>query len=104
MRTTIGQLRRYIRRLEENNWSNYSRNSLSPSENDREAITTMQLKTADGENELSGHLQDAMRDETDEELWGPVPPKKNDLTFHAELDPFSQDWHVLPTPAMSSGR
>lgn len=95
---TIGKLRKLIRNLAENNWSNYARNSLSPAENDREAIETMSLKTKDGEDELSSHLQDAERVESDADIWGPVPPKKGDLTFAVQTDPYAQDWHVLPTP------
>lgn len=77
-------------------WSNYQRNALAPGSADRENIETMQLSTEDGENELSGHLQDASRIESDEETWGPVPPKKDEPAFAVMSDPFAQDWNILP--------
>lgn len=101
MKISIRQLRNHIREaLEEhaNSWANYSRNALSPETDDREAIEKMSLKGDDGHDELSSHLQDADRVETDAEIWGPVPPKKNQNVFVAQSDPFAQDWNVIPTP------
>lgn len=98
MKVTIGEVRKLVRRvLEVNAWSNYVRDVNAPATDDREAITKMQLKTADGENELSGHLLDAEKLETDEEMWGPVPPKKDQVTFYSTTDPYANDWSPLPT-------
>lgn len=96
MKTTIGELRSLISKiLEANTWANYSRDTLSPATDDREAIQTMKLKTPDGEDELSGHLLDAGKTETDEEIWGPVPPRKDgEAVFHVMNDPFANDWNI----------
>jgi hypothetical protein len=98
VKITIRKLREAIRNVLEahGDWANYQRNALAPGSADREHIETMQLSTEDGENELSGHLLDAERNESDAEFWGPVPPKKNDPAFPVMSDPFTNDWNILP--------
>lgn len=70
------------------------RNPLSPSMADREQLGRITMRDVDDPEDVSPHLRDPVYDE--EECWGPVPP--NGKNPYAIPDPYSQDYHVIPTP------
>jgi hypothetical protein len=102
---TLRALRSLIHEaLDENAWANYSQDNMSPVTDEREPMERMRLKGEDGTDELPSHLLDADKVENDEDVWGPVPPRKDQDVFFPQSDPYSQDWNVLPRPPYTSGR
>jgi hypothetical protein len=69
------------------------RNAMGPDFADREQLGRVSIKDVD-EEEISPHLIDPVHSE--EECWGPVPPTDNDP--YAIADPYTRDYHVIPTP------
>lgn len=70
------------------------RNPMSPSMADREQLGRISVRDADDPEAVSPHLRDPLYDE--EDCWGPVPP--TGANPYAMPDPYSQDYHVIPTP------
>jgi hypothetical protein len=70
------------------------RNAMGPELADREQIAKMSATSIVKYDELSPHLKEPIYDE--EDTWGPVPPTGNDP--YVMPDPYSKDYHVIPTP------
>lgn len=70
------------------------RNPMAPSMADREQIGRISVRDSDDPEDVSPHLRDPLYDK--EDCWGPVPPKG--ANPYAMPDPYSQDYHVIPTP------
>ena len=70
------------------------RNAMEPSMADREQIGRVSIKDKDDPEEISSHLQEPLY--SAEECWGPVPPVG--AGPYATSDPYSKDYHVIPTP------
>lgn len=71
-----------------------TRNPMSPSMADREQLGRISIRDKDDPEDVAPHLQDPTYDE--EDCWGPVPPTGKNPT--ASPDPYTQDYHVIPTP------
>ena len=100
---TVGQLRSLIRRSLQEAGGGFQRypsirDAQSPAMADREALGAQRMTDLVGDDELPPHLRNADEEfeKSDADL-GPVPPEhKNDV--FAMTDPYTKDWHVLPTP------
>lgn len=101
MKISLGNLRRVIRAALREGGGGTTlpklpmiRNAMGPDFADREQLGRVSVKDADDEDELSPHLREPLH--TEEECWGPVPPtQQNPYTIP---DPYTQDYHVIPTP------
>jgi hypothetical protein len=89
-------LRQYIRNLLEVLEGPHISNVLSHDLIDREQLGSLTDKE---EDEISSHL---IEPEVDmEDCYGPVPPVVDDPGVYA--DPFTKDYHVLPTSTVKRG-
>lgn len=100
MKMTMRQLRRIIREcLAEAGGAVATKpratetNPMSPSLPDREELGRNSIRDLDVD-EVSPHLREPMYDP--EDCWGPVPPVGDNP--HVGPDPFTRDYHVIPTP------
>jgi hypothetical protein len=100
MKITISQLRNIIRSVIVEAAGGITlprmpviRNAIQPDFSDRERLGRISVKDAD-EDAITPHLREPIYDE--EETWGPVPPTGEDP--YALPDPYSKDYHVIPTP------
>ena len=101
MKITLGKLREIIRStiLETAGGTTLPhmpiiRNSIGPDFSDREQLDRMSSKDMDEPDELSPHLREPVNPE--EDCWGPVPPIQQNP--YILPDPYSKDYHVIPTP------
>lgn len=100
MRTTIGEIRKIIRETLRGSAGSMAKGRLSTPGSggvnlfDREQLGKISAQTLGNPNEISPHLRDET--ETTDDIWGPVPPGEDDPK--ASSDPFSKDYHVIPTP------
>ena len=70
------------------------RNFEGPELADREQLARMSIKDVEDPDEISPHLREPLHKE--EDCWGPVPPIQQDP--YVLSDPYSKDYHVIPTP------
>lgn len=98
MKIKLGQLKHIINLvLEKSSQPQYFphiRDPLNVDFNDRQAIERMKKSDIDNNDEMSPHLSD---DISLNDL-GPVPPAGSENKPYAILDPFVDDWHVIPSP------
>ena len=101
MKITVGQLRSVIRDVIAEAAGGITlprmpviRNAMQPDFSDREQLGRISVKDADEEDVITPHLREPVYDE--EETLGPVPPTGEDP--YALPDPYSKDYHVIPTP------
>ena len=101
MKTTIGEIRQLIREiLKEISAGSMAASRLTgPGSGgsrifDREQLDKISTSSLGDPEELSPHLREPVEDE--EDCWGPVPPVADPVG--SITDPFSQDYHVIPTP------
>lgn len=101
MRITVGRLRRIIRQTLGEAAGGITvpprptvRNAMAPSMADREQIGRISIRDKDDPEDVSPHLREPEYDQ--EECWGPVPP--TGANPYAMPDPYTQDYHVIPTP------
>lgn len=94
------QLRQYIRLIIEAYASNvdgpHLGNLISPHLTQRDEIPYAGIKRKREEDEIAPHLMEPEEDM--EDCYGPVPPVNDDPGVYA--DPFTQDYHVIPNPAI----
>lgn len=100
MKLTIKELRKIIREMITESGggvgtSPHIRDVLSPSLSSREQLSKNTAGDNDYEEELSPHLR-AVDDPEEEWDQGPVPADNGD-DFYAVMDPYTNDWSVLPT-------
>lgn len=91
MKITVSNLRRIIQEaLDE---VSMIQNTTSPETDDRESLEHMQLKTPDGEDEMSPHLINFDEEDFDQ---GPVPRRgrNDDSAFPVYADPYANDWNA----------
>jgi len=76
----------------------YIRDAVGPAMSDREAIGSLADDgRTDKEDMLPPHLREPNEDRADD--LGPVPPKEDDAGDpYVISDPYTTDYHVLPTP------
>ena len=102
MKLTLGRLRHIIRTivLETGGGTTLPhmpiiRNSIGPDFSDREQLGRISSKDKQDEpDELAPHLREPVYSEDD--CWGPVPPTQENP--YMVPDPYSKDYHVIPTP------
>ena len=99
MKIKLGLLRKMIREflLEAGGGTTVPLNRIvhnSPGADFRDREQLGKISKNTGENEISSHLQDPLYSE--EDCWGPVPPTQENP--YMVSDPYSKDYHVIPTP------
>jgi len=103
---TLGELRSVIRRslIESGGAVPHFpeiRDTQSPLRTDREPIQVQKATDIFDDDEIAPHLRVTSADlETDDDVFGPVPPK-SDNDPYALMDPYTSDWHVIPSPRFS---
>lgn len=101
MKITIGELRKIIRSMVSETGGGTTlpklpmiRNAMGPEFSDREQLGRISTKDMNDEEEVSPHLREP--EYSEDECWGPVPPtQENPYTLP---DPYTKDYHVIPTP------
>jgi len=101
MRTTISELRKYIRRVIAEAGGGVpmrpalaTRNPMSPDMVDREQLGYLADKDYEVDDDVSSHLRDPVEDP--EDCFGPVPPTNSEP--YVTQDPLVRDSSPLPTP------
>jgi len=94
----VRTLRQYIRFLvKEVNASNvdgpHLKDLMSSHLAQRDEIPHLGKRSKKEEDEIAPHLMEP--EETPEDCWGPVPPNEENRPG-VFIDPFTQDFHVLP--------